>query len=370
MIGRRIRDGLALGFVLVLAACGQAAAPPPRIVAPDPPRSPVQPVTFPRDEAPHRDLTEWWYYTGHLVTEEGGRYGFEFVIFQVVRGDYPVIYVAHMAVTDGPRGRYWHDQRVQRGSQIGSEDAIDLHVAGWRLDGALGRDAIEAASEPYGLSLRLQATKPPVLHDNVGYFDYGPVGGSYYYSRTRMAVEGTLQDGDTARPVRGQAWMDHQWGNFLVVGGWDWYSLQLDDDTELMLFFTRAPDGTPGLTFGTVVAADGSATALQAPDFAVEATGAWASPHTGATYPSGWHVAVPEAGLSLELMPTQLDQELNTNNTVGMAYWEGQVEVRGTRGGASITGLGYVELTGYASTQPSTAAASSPAAASASTGVP
>jgi predicted secreted hydrolase len=238
---RRRPSALLLLLVLLLAACAPPAAPPPRVFAPNPPRAEVYPVTFPRDEAPHRDLTEWWYYTGHLFAEDGGRYGFEFVIFQVVRGDYPVIYVAHMAVTDGPRDRFWHDQRVQRGSQIGRDDAIDLDVAGWRLQGALGTDEIVAASDPYGLALRLRATKPPVLHDGIGYFDYGPVGGSYYYSRTRMAVEGVLQDGETARPVRGQAWMDHQWGNFLVVGGWDWYSLQLDDDTELMLFFTRAP---------------------------------------------------------------------------------------------------------------------------------
>jgi predicted secreted hydrolase len=164
--------------------------------------------------------------------------------------------------------------------------------------------------------------------------------------------------------------MDHQWGNFLVVGGWDWYSLQLDDEADLMLFFTRAPDGTPGLTFGTVVDADGGVEALDALDFEVEATGSWTSPHTGAVYPSGWRVVVPGHALALELMPTQLDQELDTGATVGMAYWEGQVEVRGTRANQPIRGLGYVELTGYASTQPSTAAASSPAAASASAGVP
>jgi predicted secreted hydrolase len=330
----------------------------------------VQPITFPRDEAPHHDLTEWWYYTGHLFTDDGARYGFEFVVFQVVRGDYPVIYVAHMAVTDGPRGRYWHDQRVQRGSQIGREDGFDLDVAGWRLRGALGADVIEAAADPYGLSLQLAATKPPVLHDGIGYFDYGPVGGSYYYSRTRMAVEGVLQDGDGAQPVHGQAWMDHQWGNFLVVGGWDWYSLQFDDQTELMLFFTRTPDGAPGLTCGTVVDADGAVEALHESDFTVEATGTWTSPRTGAVYPSGWQVAVPGRSLYVQLTPTQLDQELDSAATVGLAYWEGQVEVRGVQGDEPISGLGYVELTGYASTQPSTTAASSATAGGASSAVP
>src|SRR5579884_1363453 len=353
-----------------LVACARPAAPPPRIFAPDPPPALVQPVTFPRDEAPHDDLTEWWYYTGHLFTDDGGRYGFEFVIFQVVRGDYPVMYVAHMAVTDGPRGRYWHDQRVQRGSQIGRQDGFDLDVDGWRLHGALGSDAIEAAADPYGLSLRLTATKPPVLHDGIGYFDYGPVGGSYYYSRTRMAVEGVLQDGDVARPVHGQAWMDHQWGNFLVVGGWDWYSVQLDDQTELMLFLTRAPDGSAALRLGTYVAADGAARELDADAFTATPTGSWTSPHTGAVYPSGWEVTVPRLGLSLRLDPTLLDQELQTAATTGLAYWEGEVVIDGAHGDAPITGLGYVELTGYAPTQPSTAAASTSASVSASARLP
>src|SRR5581483_3110434 len=116
---------LALGLTL-LVGCAAPAAAPVYQRAPDPPRAAPQPVTFPRDEAPHDNLTEWWYYTGHLFTDDGARYGFEFVIFQVVRGDYPVLYLAHMAVTDGPRGRYWHDQRVQRGSQIGGTDGFDL----------------------------------------------------------------------------------------------------------------------------------------------------------------------------------------------------------------------------------------------------
>jgi predicted secreted hydrolase len=360
---------LALGLAL-LASCGAPAAPAVYERVPDRPPVVPAPVTFPRDEAPHENLTEWWYYTGHLFGEDDARYGFEFVIFQVIRGDYPVVYLAHMAVTDGSRGRFWHDQRVQRGSQIGRTDGFDLDVAGWRLRGALGADALAAQADPYGLDLRLTATKPPALHDGVGWISYGPVGDSYYYSRTRLAVEGTLSDANGAHPVRGQAWMDHQWGDFLVVGGWDWYSLQLDDATELMVYVTRGPDGAEGLRLGTFVAADGTVRELDGAAFTATPTGSWTSPHTGAVYPSGWTVTVPSLELALQLDPTLLDQELETAATTGMAYWEGQVEVRGTRGEAPLSGLGYVELTGYASTHASTAAASPDATAGASAGAP
>jgi len=350
--------------VAVAAACSApAAGPPDMVVAPDPALAPFQPLTFPRDDAPHDNLTEWWYYTGHLLGDDGARYGFEFVVFQVVRGDNPVVYLAHMAVTDGPRQRFWHDQRARLGSQIGRLDAVDLDVADWHLTGASGEDRISARTDAYGLDLRLTATKLPVLHDGIGYISFGPVGDSYYYSRTRLAVEGTLFEGESAVPVRGQAWMDHQWGDFLVVGGWDWYSMQLGDQTELMLFLTRTPDERPGLTLGTYVAADGSARELPSEAFAVEATGRWRSPHTEASYPSGWRVTVPELELGLGLTPTLLDQELQATATTGVAYWEGQVVVHGTRGDAPIDGLGYVELTGYAPARarPSRVARASPA---------
>ena len=370
--GQMTRRVVVLTLVLgILAGCGQTAAPTPeRVVAPNPAPAPFRPVTFPLDDAPHDHLMEWWYYTGHLFTEDGGRYGFEFVIFQAIRGDYPVAYMAHLAVTDGPRGRFWHDQRGQLKPRDQRRDALDLDVSGWRLAGAMGDDRIHARAAEYGLELELTSSKPPVLHAGIGWFDYGPVGSSYYYSRTRLAVTGTLYDGDVARPVQGQAWMDHQWGDFLVVGGWDWFSLQLEDQTELMVFATRAPDGAPGLVFATHVAADGTVEDLEASAFEVVATGVWTSPHTGSTYPSGWQITIPGRAIELELTPTQLDQELLTSATTGLAYWEGQVEVRGRSGDAGLAGLGYVELTGYAPTQAHTAAASSPTAALASAGVP
>ncbi len=363
---------LATGFALALAlassvACAAARTPPERVVAPNPAPAPIQPIAFPRDDGPHHNLTEWWYYTGHLFDDAGGRYGFEFVVFQVVRGDYPVVYLAHVAVTDGPRGHFWHDQRGRFGAQPSAGAGVDLDVGGWRLRGADGHDAIVARADAYGLDLQLSSTKPPVLHDGTGYIHYGPVGGSYYYSRTRLAVEGTLYLADDPRAVHGQAWMDHQWGDFLVIGGWDWFSVQLDDQSELMLYVTRLPDGATGITLGTHVAADGTARALDAAAFAIVPLGTWTSPTTGAVYPSGWHVAVPELALDLTLSPTLLQQELITTATTGSAYWEGQIEVWARQTDESRVGLGYVELTGYVPPPTVAASASQAPAASAPT---
>ena len=347
---------LPLLAILLVVGCSLPVARPVAERAPDPPRAAYQPIEFPRDEAPHDNLTEWWYYTGHLFEDDGTRYGFEFVIFQAVRGSLPVGYVAHMAVTDASRGQFWHDERFSIGSQIGRQDAIALDVQGWRLTGALGQDAIAARGGEYGLDLQLQATKPPSLHNDIGWFSFGPAGDSYYYSRTRLQVEGTLYVGDDPRAVRGQAWMDHQWGNFLVVGGWDWYSIQLDEGSELMLIYTRLPDGTPGFSFATEVGPNGTTRDLAIDGVQVVPVDTWTSPHTGATYPSGWRVTVVEAALELELQPTLHDQELQSLAATGIAYWEGQIEIKGRRGGADIGGLGYVELVGYANSSPEGAA--------------
>ena len=142
--------------------------------------------------------------------------------------------------------------------------------------------------------------------------------------------------------------MDHQWGNFVVAsgGGWDWYSLQLDDRFELMLYVLRGVDGQTTGVYGTRVLADGTVADLQPGSVRAEAIGRWTSPHTGASYPSGWRLTLPN-GERLELTPQLLDQELyfpGSPSGQTMSYWEGAVTVTGDR-----TGQGYVELTGYAS---------------------
>lgn len=321
--------------------------------APAAPRPTAAPIVFPRDDAPHDNLTEWWYYTGHLSTTDGKRYGFEFVIFQSVRGLNPVAYAAHLAITDHQARRFSFDHRTQVGSQIGKTDGVNLNVDGWTMRGASGSDRLQAEMPGYAIDLQLTAQKPAALHNKIGYISFGPAGDSYYYSRTRLAVSGTLRVGDAASPVTGTAWMDHQWGDFISAGGgWDWFAVQLDDGSEVTLSRVRDDAGQPVLAYGMEVAPDGTTRHLEATDFQMEATGRWQSPRTGAVYPSGWQVQVRPAGqgdpLRLTLEPVLLDQELDTRTTTGVVYWEGEVAVRGNRAGHPVSGDGYVELTGYA----------------------
>lgn len=317
------------------------------------PDAPI-PVEFPRDDGPHDSAIEWWYFTGHLFTDEGDRFGFEDVIFRA-RGSGLEGYVSHVAITDNARSTFHYDQRLTGARGVsGDADVLDLNLNGWMMQGGNGQFALRADIPGYALDLQVNATKPAALHDGDGYIDYGDGTASYYYSWTRMRVSGTIDLGQGPRPVNGEAWMDHQWGDFTVYedGGWDWYAVQLDDGTDVMLYVIRDPSGEPLIVKGSLVSPDGALTILKRDDFHVTPAGEWRSPATSTTYPSSWTVDVPEEDLTLTLSPSLPDQELDTRKTTGVIYWEGEVLVSGTYRGQSVAGLGYTELTGYAAYVP------------------
>ncbi len=395
MTQARFRAAVLAATVAVLAGCSGSpilANPPqefptlpPATPAPPLPADPV-PVVLPRDDGPHDRLTEWWYYTGHLATADGRRFGFEAVIFRAERGDVPVTWASHLALTveDGGQG-FLYGQRSEIGPGVdrsprdasGVPTGFDLSIGGptspgldgvidpgatpWHLAGSDGDDRIEAALSPteamaagaaFGLDLTLESTKPPALHDGDGWVEFGPAGGSYYYSRTRLAVNGEVTLGANRYAVTGIAWFDHQWGDFISVGGggWDWFAINLDDGRDLTISVVLDPSGEPVLRYGTLVAADGSVRHLDASEVTVEAGERWLSPRTGRSYPIEWTI---DAGLEvpLSLRATLPDQELDTRATTGVAYWEGSHWVTGTvvqpPRTSLLTGQAYVEVTRY-----------------------
>lgn len=366
----------ALLLALLVVGCGMpgtiaSGGHLPPVTSTPPTQPPLPPVRFPQDEAPHHDLTEWWYYTGHLHgTDTRGHahtYGFELTFFQTLRGGFSPYYAAHFAVSDITAGGFHYDQRAafEHASVIppdGSTNGFAVSLGDWSARGLNGRDHLAATSADYALALNLAGTKPPALHGGTGIISYGPSGFSYYYSRTRMSVAGTLTDHNTPVTVTGQAWMDHQWGNFvsLTGSGWDWFSIQLDDKTDYMLYVIRDAKKQPISVFGTAVAADGTASELPASAIQTQALATWTSPQTNGVYPSGWQVSLPSQRLTLTLKPLLLDQELVTAQSTGVAYWEGAVGITGQRAATRITGEGYVELTGYATIPSSSQSAAVP----------
>ena len=340
------------------------ATPAPQVTRlPDP-----QPIVLPRDEAAHDRLTEWWYYTGHLRSDDGREFGFEFVIFRAERGSFPVTWASHLALTDGSGGRFLYEQRSEIGPQVDIAAAnpgvpgFSLAIHGstdgglirddpvWQMIGSGGHEGINATARDFELQLSLDDVhSQPALHDGDGWIDFGAAGGSYYYSRTRMEVAGLLTLDDADLDVSGTAWFDHQWGDFIAVGGggWDWFAVNLDDGTDLTISLVRDADGSYPLVYGTLVRPDGAVEHLTREEFSVDSRSTWTSTRTGAVYPSGWTITLPAEDLTIDLTPTLLDQELDTRPTTGVVYWEGSQLVEATRAGEPLDGDGYVELTGY-----------------------
>jgi predicted secreted hydrolase len=378
---RTLAAAVAGAAALALAAAprAQAAAPdgrPPAAAAPAGAwRAVAAPYrfVFPRDHASHPAYaTEWWYYTGHLRAGER-TFGFQLTFFRVgidrARAASPsawaphTLLFAHAALTDERAGRFAFDERIARPA-LGLAGADSARYRVWVEDwsAALAPDgrthALRAAGRDLALWLDLAPLKPPVAHgrDGVSRKAAGEGHASHYYSLTRMRATGRLAAGRDTVAVEGEAWMDHEFmSSSLAPGqrGWDWFSVQLDDGRELMLYRLRLDDGRiEPASSGTLVARDGTARHLPLAAWSAEPAGAWISPRTGGRYPARWTLRVPGEGLTLRLEPTVAGQELVTEGSVGVHYWEGSVRVTGEERGRPLRGRGYVEMTGYAGAPP------------------
>jgi predicted secreted hydrolase len=262
--------------------------------------------------------------------------------------------MAHFALTDVESGRFHSLDRFSRGAAgLAGAQASPYQV--WLEDWSVeelepGVYHLRAAQDDVAIDLRLSDLKGPVLQGDRGYSQKGPEPGnaSYYYSLTRLASNGTVRVGETAYQVDGLSWMDHEFSTSALgpeLVGWDWFSIQLDDDSELMVYQLRREDGSADpFSSGTYVDAAGNTTRLGQQDFAVTVNDTWRSPHSGATYPAQWTITVPSQDLILEITPYLADQELDAS----FIYWEGAVKIVGEHAGNEVSGNGYIELTGYA----------------------
>ena len=327
---------------------------------------------FPRDHGSHPSYrTEWWYYTGHLQAATGRLFGFELTFFrravppedvktQPSQWSVSHLYLAHFAVTDVTGRRFHFSEKLSRaglGKAGAEETRLHAWIDDWRADAQPipnGVHALFARDSTATLDLRLQSVKPLVVHgrDGISRKGAGEGNATHYYSFTRLDTSGSVTIGPDRFEVTGTSWMDHEFGSTDLgpdLAGWDWFSIQLDDRSELMLYRLRRKDGTSDLeSSGTVVSPDGKTRHLSVSEIRIESTGTWTSRESKAVYPSTWRITVPSLDLTLEVLPLLADQELRTSRSTQVTYWEGAVSVSGVRQGRPVKGQGYVELTGYA----------------------
>ena len=331
----------------------------------------IRAFRFPDDHGPHPAFkTEWWYVTGNLSAGAARRFGFQFTLFRVAltptgtlrrTSDWASnqLYMGHFTVTDVDGARFYADERFSRGAAglAGAEgQPFRVWLEDWAVTAATPTSTVPpfrvvAAGAGAAVDLVMAPLKPLVLQGDRGLDPKGdePGNASYYYSFTRLATEGTIVVEGETFAVEGLSWMDREWSTSALGAdqvGWDWFALQLDDGRDLMFYQLRRRDGTPSpQTSGVLVGADGEKTPLAQADVNLAVTDTWTSPE-GTTYPAGWRLQIPAHGLDLRVTPLLANQELD----VSVRYWEGAVAVEGTARERSVSGQGYVELTGYAGT--------------------
>lgn len=328
--------------------------------------------TFPRDHGAHEEFrTEWWYYTGQLAAKDGRPFGYQLTFFRrgmpreqvkTLPSQWAVsqLYLAHFAVSDLRKERFHYAEKISRaglGKAGAAHDRLHVWIDQWSAESPSaipGTQTLQATDGDLALQLSVSPEKPLVVHGTEGISRKGPATGqaSHYYSFTRLATTGTLRIGKESFDVTGTSWMDHEFGSADLdkdLVGWDWFSLQLDDQRDLMLYRLRRADGSSDpVSSGTVIDRDGRGHHLSTGDFTLEPTSYWTSQTSHARYPQRWRLTIPSQQLSLELVPLMAEQELSTTRSTQVTYWEGAIEVTGSAQGRPVRGQGYMELTGYA----------------------
>jgi predicted secreted hydrolase len=303
-------------------------------------------VHLPRDDAPHHNTTEWWYYNGHLHTEAGQRYAYHVAVFlRRALADHTMF---HVSLVDLQTGKHYTGQARTEGiPAVPRRDGFDFNYAGWQVAGSGPQHRLNIVMEDFSFALDLADVHPPTLHQapgvgGPGLLDFKTAGKSFYYSRMRIPTHGTLTVGGVSRQVTGQSWFDHQWGDFLGTDvGWNWFAIQLDDGADIMLYQVFDPQGKPLLQAGTYKR-DGQTIALGKDDYALKSIGSWTSPDSQVTYPVAWALSIPSQKLELTAKPFVNACEFNGLASILTIYWEGPILI-----GGSSQGVGYLELSGY-----------------------
>jgi predicted secreted hydrolase len=339
---------------------------------------PGKTFSFPQDHFSHPEFkTEWWYYSGHLHSRDQDKklFGYQLTFFrtgmrrdakdQKSKWSIKDLYFGHLALTDESKKRFEYREKISRGS-LGEAGAspyangaktFRVWIEDWSLEGRgpeMREHFLRAGDKDLGIELLLEPQKKPLVHGKNGISQKAEGAGyaSHYYSITRLKTEGEISLKGQEYPVQGVSWMDHEFGSSQLrqyQAGWDWFSLQLDQGTDLMLYQIRHKDGKiDPYSSGTILYADGSQRHLSSKEFQIEPLDRWKSQRSGATYPSKWRIQVPGHRVELILDPTVKDQELITKESTRVTYWEGSVKVEGKVENSPVKGAGYVELTGYA----------------------
>jgi predicted secreted hydrolase len=331
---------------------------------------PTKPLSLPEDNAAHYwAQTEWWYYTGHLNAPDGREFGYELTFFKRLTNEdkLPGLFipipaywvkdvgmVAHFAVTDLKNKKFKAQEldNILKKSKA-DEKKYDVMIDKWTAREENGKHILHAEMKGYQIDLELEPLKQAALHGKDGIVNKGGDHANYYYSYTKMKTSGVITVDGQPIKVSGQTWMDHEFGTMKFTPqqtGYDWFSVQLDNNCELMFYSMRNGENPiPGNGGGTFIGPDGKTIWFTREDVDIKSLSRWYSKDSDANYPASWEVTIKPLNIKLNIVPALAEQELNLKP---IPYWEGSVIVTGTQDNAPVTGKGYIELVGYSKKYP------------------
>jgi predicted secreted hydrolase len=305
-----------------------------------------KPVDFSKDQGNHMSkLTEWWYYNGHLKTDDGKEFGYEFCLF---RGS-PIVYFAHVGITDVSGNKFSYIREFYPPTKVKlKKETADINYANDQVIQQIGdfsyRIKGKTNNQSFDLKMTLENKKPLMINGN-GLIDMPEGIDSYYYSLTRLKTEGSISEGSKVSNVKGTSWMDHQWGNFYVLRtGWDWFSFQMDDGTDYNLFSFRSRKDQTLKQFVNVT--DAQSKASVGSKMNLKRLSWWNSFNTSDLYVNKWEVSLPERNEKFIVQAQVDNQEVYPTKPYDIAptYWEGTCNITKIMpDGKEIKGMGYIE---------------------------
>lgn len=298
-------------------------------------------ISLPKDDAPHQAKMEWWYYNGHLLTESGKKYSFHDTTF-LVNGVMSIM-VNHVSFADFQTSKHYIDQHSTVDSLSKSPaNQFDLILSNSIMSGGNGIDKLQVSTSEFGLNLQLISIQEPIFHGKEGVITLDSAGNSFYYSRPRMTISGIVTINGISEAAKGIAWFNHQWGDFSTTQlTWDWFSLQLDDDTDIMMYQLRDKTNRP-IRYTASITQNKKTEILEAKEYSLKKVKYWLSSKTTISYPIEWQLKIPAKNIDVFIKSILDDSEFDARLTTYNVYWEGAVKVTGTH-----TGQGFMELSGY-----------------------
>lgn len=368
---------------------------------------PIGPIDLGLHDLPHASsATEWWYLNSHLETVDGRTLSLFAAFFRIIRGKdeatgalqyaHSVTWalsepetktylaesrvdanapqmglerIAKGAGSKDPRlnraiteilekGRVPRPDRVFDGPVHVGQRRLELDFGGnrfWKSDD--GRYHLSLVADHAACELTFAAEKPPQLHGDEGVVRGLSGEDMFYYFIPRCAVTGTVTVGGLERPVaRATGWYDHEFGGHRtgddgqqdrehVDIAWNWVAAQLGDGIDVSAYsLARVADGKILHQWAVVSDAAGKQRSFQ--DLTLTPVTSWRSTRTFYDYPTQWKLQIPGANLDVTVDAAFDDQEFVTCISKP-AFWEGRVQIAGTLDGRPVSGLGYVERSGF-----------------------